>query len=59
MANTDLLKKYGTGMGNEKIDDLSMTLQDIILKLSDGNPGAMTILARVVNGNPMNMMKNF
>ena len=57
MANTELLTKHGKGTGNERITDLSMSLENIIFELSEGNPGAMTVLMNVITKDPMNMMK--
>jgi hypothetical protein len=35
-----------------RITDLRMTLQDILVKMSDGNPGAITALVEMVKASP-------
>lgn len=40
----------------DRITDLNMSIHDIIIALAEGNPGAVTTLAKILNSDPMNLL---
>lgn len=43
-------------MANERLTDPNMTLEEVIITMADGNPGAIACMMQMMNNSPMAML---